>query len=212
VTVFDFGGAPVVVRPDLPAALGRVWDVLAGPGATWTGAERVAIAAAARRAYDGNPPEEAGLPPAAADAAARLHSRPASIRRSTVDGYRETGLDDAHYVELVGVVSRLAAADAVMRVFGLPLVPLPNPVDGTPTGEVDAAARRGPAHVPMVGGASIPQALSLVPAEAAAQEQLHGPLYLTYEEMADLAYVRGLDRTRMELVAARTSAINECFY
>jgi hypothetical protein len=141
-----------------------------------------------------------------------LHAEPAAIRSSTVDGFRAAGLGDPRYVELIGVVSRLAAADGVMRTLGLPLEPLPDPVDGSPTGAVDAAAGRGPAHVPMVGGASIPQALSLVPAESAAQEDLHGPLYLTYEEMGDLAFVRGLDRTRMELVAARTSAINECFY
>ncbi len=45
-----------------------------------------------------------------------------------------------------------------------------------------------------------------------AQQHLHGPIYLTYEEMADLDFRRGLHRSQMELVAARTSAINECFY
>jgi hypothetical protein len=64
----------------------------------------------------------------------------------------------------------------------------------------------------MVGGASITQALSLVDAESVAQEDMHGPLYLTYEGMAEFDYVAGLSRAQMELVAARTSAINECFY
>ncbi len=67
------------------------------------------------------------------------------------------------------------------------------------------------AWVPMAPG-SIAYALSLVPHEMAAQEELHGPLYLTYEGMADLEYVNGLTRAQMELVAARVSVINECFY
>ena len=64
----------------------------------------------------------------------------------------------------------------------------------------------------MVGGASITQALSLVPAENAELERLHGPLYLTFDEMSDPAIHKGLSRPQMELVAARTSAHNECFY
>jgi hypothetical protein len=64
----------------------------------------------------------------------------------------------------------------------------------------------------MVGGSSIVQALSLVPAESAAQEDLHGALYLTYEAMAEPVHRSGLNRVQMELVAARTSAVNECFY
>jgi len=63
-----------------------------------------------------------------------------------------------------------------------------------------------------LGGASITQALSLVPAENAALEQLHGHLYLTFGEMSDPAVSKGLSRSQMELVAARTSAHNECFY
>ena len=89
---------------------------------------------------------------------------------------------------------------------------LPEPAPGEPTGDTDSRASPGPAWVPMVGGASIVGALSLVPREMAAQEELHGPLYLTYEEMADMGFRRGLDRRQLELVAGRTSAVNECFY
>lgn len=64
----------------------------------------------------------------------------------------------------------------------------------------------------MVGTASITQALSLVPAENAALERYHGPMYLTFDEMADPGIERALTRPQMELVAARTSAVNECFY
>ena len=59
---------------------------------------------------------------------------------------------------------------------------------------------------------SIVNALALVPAEAAAQEDLHGPLYLTYEEMQGRPFERALTRTQMEIVAVCTSLLNECFY
>ena len=66
--------------------------------------------------------------------------------------------------------------------------------------------------MPMGGGASIVDALVLVPSESAAQRDMHGPLSLTYEGMADLTCAGGLTRAQMELVAGRTSVINECFY
>ena len=92
------------------------------------------------------------------------------------------------------------------------LEPLPGPIEGDPSRQPEPSAGRNPSWVPATSGSSIVYALSLVPAEMAAQEDLHGPLYLTYEGMGDLAYVSGLTRAQMELVAARTSAVNECFY
>jgi hypothetical protein len=64
----------------------------------------------------------------------------------------------------------------------------------------------------MVGPPTIPASLSAVPAEMDALEALHGPMYLDYEEMGDPAITRGLTRTQMELIASRTSFINECFF
>ena len=126
-----------------------------------------------------------------------------------------TAADDLgypRYVEIVGITSRLAAVDTFHVGLGVGLEPLPDPEPGDPSNAEEPSARPGAAWVPMVGGASITQALSLVDAESVAQEDLHGPLYLTYEGMAEYDYVGGLSRAQMELVAARTSAINECFY
>lgn len=64
--------------------------------------------------------------------------------------------------------------------------------------------------VPTVGAIGPPSALSAVPAEAAAQEALHGVLYLSYADMADQRAERGLTRAQMELVAARVSWLNDC--
>ncbi|MBT8201678.1 MAG: hypothetical protein HKN74_09720 [Acidimicrobiia bacterium] len=204
---FDFPAA-VDVRSDIGRLFRREWERLARPGTWFGGADRVAIATAARAARTpGAPPVNHEL----VEAAETVAARPATIRRRWVQSVtREIGF--APYVELVGVVSRLVAIDAFHVAIGAPLEPLPEPERGEPSRIEERAARPGAAWVPMVGGASITQALSLVDAEASAQEDMHGPLYLTYEEMAELDYVRGLSRAQMELVAARTSAINECFY
>lgn len=204
---FGFSTVGFDVRPDIGRLFRREWERLARPGTWFTGRDRVAIAAAARDAHAAAAPANHDL----AEAAGIIATRPATIRRRWVAAVAaEIGF--APYVELVGVVSRLSAIDTFHRAIGEPLEPLPEPEPGGPSRVEEHAARQGAAWVPMVGGASITQALSLVDGEAAAQEDMHGPLYLTYEEMAELDHVRGLSRAQMELVAARTSAINECFY
>jgi len=205
--IFDFAHSSVPVRREIRDEFRREWDRMANPGSTWTGAERVALAAAARS----EGADDSALPDAAVVAAARIYHHPASPTREWVEATSDT-LGVARYVELVGVVARLAAVDGFHRALGLTLEPLPEPVGGDPTGEIDDRARAGAAWVPMVGGSSIVGALSIVPPEAVAQEQLHGPMYLTYPQMGDVDFRRGLHRSQIELVAARASALNECFY
>ena len=55
-------------------------------------------------------------------------------------------------------------------------------------------------------------ALDHVPAETEAMKDLHGALYLTLEEMGDPLIRKDLGRPQLELVAARVSVLNECFY
>jgi hypothetical protein len=203
--------APIRVRPEIPALFSREWSRLAAAGSHWSGRQRIELAATAREARVGGREKNSSLPPAAAAAASLLGATPARANRSWVES-TIADLGSGPYVEIVGVVSRATSVDTFHRAIGLALPRWPEPVAGDPTGIGDPAARSGSAWVPMVGGASIVGALSAVPSEAEAQEDMHGPLYLTYEQMGDLEFVRGLSRRQMELVAARTSAINECFY
>jgi hypothetical protein len=199
------------VRPDLGLQLDDTWRALGAAGARWTGAERVRIIAEARAArLDTVPTRE--LDDATTRAARAVAAHPASIRQRWVGELAADGLGPDHYVELVAVVSRAVAIDTLLEGLGLPVEPLPEPVAGDPSGEVDHRARRAAAWVPMVGGASITQALSLVPTANAELERLHGTLYLTFEEMSEVEPGKDLSRPQMELVAARTSAHNECFY
>ena len=208
---FDFTTAVAEVRTDIRRLFRREWDRLALAGTWWNGRERVDIAAAARHARFGGEEAPSSLPSVAIEAATTTSARPASIRAGWVDNI--TGdLGYPRYIEIVGITSRLAAVDTFHVGLGAQLEPLPEAEPGDPSRTEEPQARLGAAWVPMVGGASITQALSLVDAESVAQEDMHGPLYLTYEGMAEMDYVGGLSRAQMELVAARTSAINECFY
>lgn len=184
---------------------------MALPGTWWDGSERVAIADHVRAARYGTEPPQSNLPGPAAEAAETVGAQPATIRRAWVEGIADT-IGYPQYVEITGIASRLAAVDTVHDGLGATHEPLPQPEPGEPSRTEEPTARAGAAWVPMVGGASITQALTLVDSESVAQEDLHAPLYLSYEGMAQLDYVAGLSRAQMELVAARTSAINECFY
>ena len=214
VVVFDFATSPLPVRRDLADAFRDVWDRLAAPGTWWSGEQRIAIATVARAAYDGaEPGPHPSLPEPAVAAATLLSAKPSAVTPELIAQWKNEGLDSYGYVELIGVVSQITVVDTFHRAIGVDLEPLPEPVPGDPTQqEPESPVTVTKAWVPMTGPPMIPVSLSAVPAEAEALEALHGPAYLTFGQMQDPAYTRGLTRAQMELVASRTSAINECFY
>jgi alkylhydroperoxidase family enzyme len=59
---------------------------------------------------------------------------------------------------------------------------------------------------------NIVRALSLVPGEVRALQRSSAAHYLSVKDIVDPAARRSLDRPQMELVAARVSALNRCFY
>lgn len=139
------------------------------------------------------------------------------------------GLDAARYMELVGVTTLLAGLDHFARALGIPPLPLSAPLPGEPSRHRPAGARPGTAWVPMIdpgdaagpeadlyGGAgfvpNIVRALSLVPDEVRALRRATEAHYVPVAQIPDPTVRRALDRTQMELVAARVSALNECFY
>ncbi len=200
------------IRPKLTAALERTWTEIGQPGAYWTGTERVAILLAARAAVAGDPAPGSSLPQAARDAAARIAAAPATTTEAwvtdVVDAVGERG-----YIELVGVVSRVAAVDTFFRLLGLELPAPPRGAPGEPTREpVPESARRNRTWVRMVTPLA-PLVLGAVPSTEAAVNHLCDQLYMPPAEIGDAQFRRGLlDRPRMELVAATVSQVNECFY
>jgi len=205
--------------PEFAVSFRNVWASVARPGATWTGEERVAIARIGRIAREkaaGSPESmlDVGLPPPVIQASAVLGGDPGRVRLPWVKALNEAGLSPEGYVEIVSIVSRVTVVDTFHRSLGLPLIELPDPESGDPSGEVDARARTNSrAFAPTVGPPMIPTALSAIPAEMAAMADIQDTMYMTGDDMADPDFQRdGLHRTQIELVAARTSRINECFY
>jgi hypothetical protein len=112
----------------------------------------------------------------------------------------------------------------------MPLNNLPAPRAGEPSGYRPANADSGPgAWVPMLppvinegpesdlwqAGANIARAMSLVPDEVRTLMDTIACHYLPYESvMGDWTACPngGLNRIQMEVIAARVSSHNECFY
>ncbi len=205
--------------PGLVPAEDREWARLAGPGTWWTGAERLAIAAATRRAHRGGGSASDVLDELTREVVTTVAAEASRIDPDLHDDWTARGLHPYAYVELIGIVARLSALDTTRRGLGLEPRPLPRPLPGSPTREVPTGASPDGGWAPTVGPAGAPNALSAVPPEADALLDLHDVLYLSIPDMdlspthmAELAPLKSLTRPQMELVAARTSRLNECFY
>jgi hypothetical protein len=209
---------------------------------TWgNGAQRRSVAVETRRAC-----YEAGLlePPAVGAEEADLQL-PESTRRvigtiatSVRDLNKDfcdeaigSGLSDAEYVEIVGIVSRLVDMDVFARGIGVLPRELPPAEAGEPSKQRPDAAVMELAWVPTIpngpaGGEIgealyhgmpmpyIVRALSLVPDELRAHVELEIAHYTRLDKLFDYDYQHhdGLTRPQAEVVAGRVSALNDCFY
>jgi hypothetical protein len=242
----DYASTGVTVRDDLRAAHARLWANLATPGASWSGAERVAIAAESRHAgacrlcgertaalsphaVDGAHDTVTTLPADAVEVAHRVRSDPGRLSKTWFERVTAGQLSVPAYVELVGIVAAVAGVDAFARALGVAPFPLPEPLPGAPHGRLSAGTKLAGAWVPMLapedaagdeadlyGGRpfapNIMRALSLVPDQV---RVLFGALethYVGPDGLLDLGVRRAIDRSQMELIAARVSALNQCFY
>ena len=197
---------------DFDALAARQFEELGAAGVWWTGAQKTAIAATARAAL-ADEPSPGGLTAAADEAARRITTDAISIRRDDVDRWAAAGMRVEAYVELVGIVCRVVALDTASFGLGLDITPLPAAKTGDPSGAVvdDVAISDG--WVPTNGPAFPPTALSSVPGATELLFDVHGVLYLTIEQMGSHETRRDdLSRAQLELAAARTSHLNDCFY
>lgn len=218
------------LRSELDASHAEAMAHFASPGTWWTGAERLAMVVEVRRARNADPlppwqapsdvdglvGDDHPLPSAAVDAVWRLTNHPGTL---TDDWYRSIlgrGIEPLAYVELVSVVAQANCVDRFADALDLDRMPLPDPVEGEPTREVPEGAAVRLHWVPTddIGGPNVFRALSAVPAELAARTALSTPHYLEGKDVfGDVVSDRfSLQRVQIELVAGRTSKLNECFY
>ncbi len=170
------------------------------------------------------------LPYAAVDAVHRLVTDATRITKSWIEETFSGDLTDGHYVELLGVTVLVTSVDQFHRALSLPLEALPEPQSGAPSGYRPAGAEGGVGFVPMIpankltehdadlyeksGAPNVIRAMSLVPDCVRQMKLLSSVQYIPDNQITDLEADpgRALDRAQIELVAARVSSINECFY
>jgi len=223
VVPFAYESFPHPIREGIPEAHRAVWTRLAGPGSHWTGEQRVEIARQLRaaRARRSEPPwlreqpagAEGALPAAAVEAVHRIAIDAHRLDRVWCESVVKA-LGDAAYVELVAVVVCVTAIDAFAEALGVDLEPLPVPRRGEPDGNRPDGMGDGGAWVPMSvpwQGPNVARALSMAPEENATFMVLVDAMYAV-RDFTVLVWERPLTRPQVELVAARVSAVNECFY
>ena len=160
----------------------------------------------------------------------RIVTDPARLTRKWFDGLMSGGLTPEVYVEILGTLVHTLVIDEFCRGLGMPLNDLPVPKPGEPTGyRPDKAISGRGAWVPVLPsvledgpeadlwqrGANVARAMSLVPDEVRTLMDTIACHYIPYESVMGgwtLCPNGGLNRIQMEVVAARVSSHNECFY
>ncbi len=151
------------------------------------------------------------------------------LKRSWLRSMLDAGVTEEQYVETVGVIALVTALDTFDHALGRALRPLPAPLPGDPSRQRPAGAKRDLAWVHTVaprdltsddldpyavhGEKNIHRALSLVPQEVFNFFDLDVELYLKDHEIREFGTEhRALTHDQIELLAARVSALNGCYY
>ena len=193
------------------AAVQRAWINLTGVGTMLTATERHQVIQDARAGWSGSttPDPASGV---AGEAAHWLAVDAEGLRAEVVADFEARGLDRLRYLEIVGIVGRLANVDFYARGLGASLPVLPEPSAAPPTGMLHPDAEITNMWVPTVGQSFAPLVLDALPAEGEALRDLHEPMYVSLSALGDGSYADELTRAQIEFIAARTSYLNECFY
>ena len=203
-------------------------QAIAEPGAWWSGEDRVAIVRAARAApacalcadtdtaarldadLAGREHDNDGaLPPIAVEAVHGIRNDSGRLTRRWFDHVIDMGMQPESYVELVAVTASSIIVDTFAKGIGAQPPPLPDAIPGKPSLERSDDVVDADAWLPLAreGRANILRSLGLVPD---ASQLFFQAFESSYYMRPDSRF--SLDRSQVELVAARVSAANECFY
>jgi hypothetical protein len=231
----DYANSRYAVPPALVEAHADAWSRIAGPGAFWTGEQRVALACESRRALDcelcdrrrqslspfavdGSHHGSGVLGEQAIDVAHRLVNDPGRLTRRWFDS-TVAGLTVEGYVEAVSVVATAVIIDTLHHAVGLEPPRLPQPLSGAPTGVFNPNARDEGAWVPIEPrGSDAPTETHLpaVPNIARSMSRVPDAVALFFRAFMPHYRLKGLrfaiSQAEAEFVAARVSALNQCFY
>ena len=168
---------------------------------------------------------------AAQDVVSTLAGNGKYINRKTMDNALDAGLSEAEYIELIGVTTRSISLDIFSKGVGLPYATYENPENSVPTKQLPTFLKKEGAWIRTIpagdsGGTDgkklygdiqapfIFRALSLVPDEAKEVMTISTTQYVPAKKLMSLefSHEKEFGRSLVELVAGRTSALNECFY
>lgn len=170
------------------------------------------------------------LPENVVEVVHRVRTDPARLTRSWFEGVIRSGLTPEQYVETVSIIVHVVSVDTFTRGIGTPPLPLPGPADGAPSRRRPTRAKPGPAWLSWIEPAdltraeadiyprgrepaNIHKAMSLVPAEVRSFFDMSEHQYLGGIEMRDFSReFRAITHAQIELLAARVSVLNRCFY
>ena len=212
------------------AQIGAI-TALGEPGDWLTGAQRVDVwrqvrdsatdeldqarrAALSPSSVAGTHPPTDDLDAAAVEVAHRVGSDPGRLTRAWAAEHIDA-LGEEAYTEIVGVTAIASVIDRFHVAMGEPIPALPVPQPGEPdrvrpdgVGDVGAWVSQscGPTT------ANVSRTLSLVPRTNATWRSLVDSHYSRGREFLDAVWSRALPRPAVELVATRTTGLNECFY
>ena len=161
----------------------------------------------------------------------KISTDPGRLSKQWYEQLLVDGLEDTQYIETLGVVVRTVSIDSFCRGIGIAPHPLPTPVTGEPSRRRPPAARVDVAWVPMIPSGeetgpdadlyrgvrapNVIRALSLVPDEVRSSIYILLPAqYMQDRNVGDPTSDpgRAISRPQIELLAARVSALNQCFY
>ena len=222
---------PNVDRESVAALHSRVLAELATPGDWWDAPGRRAAIEEARsarwcelcdaRRATVSPEAIAGshrahgvLSAAAVEVIHRVVNDPGRLTRRWAE-VQVAELGDAVYAELVAITAIVVAIDVYARSIGAPPPDLIEPVGGVPARERPDDVGDVGAWIPMTEQkvlANVSRALSLVPRTNATWRALVNESYSRGPQMLALTWERALSRPQIELIAARVSQLNQCFY
>ena len=210
------------VRQDIVDAHRQTWQAIARAGSFWSDGNRIEIAKQARvaRAQRGELSFNRSYPDStlsseALEAVRKIAADAGKIDRSWASK-QVAALGEGSYAEMVSIVASVTAIDAFSEALGRPNEPLPSAAGGSCSQDKSKSTADIGGYLPMVDpweGPNVSRALSLVPTA--------NQLFMTSVSSMyggngggfnDMVWDGPLSRPQAELLAARVSSINECFY
>ena len=205
------------------------WERIAETGEWWTGKERIAIVEEVRKARDNAPSKNAqSLSDLSIEASPVISPLVTEIVWKVTNNAHEIEekwakeaialIGEGKYSELVSLVVNIVPVDIFCLLLGRPVVSLPVPKNGKPTKSVPEGLSDGGAFLPWHTenwvGPNVARALSFVPKDNALRMKLVESMYAGADKFISMIWDDNepLSRSQVEIIAARTSSINECFY